>query len=110
MNVSADNQMANASAKTVQIKDDANLGIAMLIAAFGEGNYPAVSSIREAREIAGSDMRGRMKQPERGGEPACPERYVVWAQGSDGKLPSGERDHAELLGPFYGAALPASDA
>ena len=43
-----------------------------------------MASINEAREIAASDLRGRMKQLERGGEPACPERYVVWAQGSDG--------------------------
>jgi len=79
--------MANGSAKTIEIKDDANLGIAMLIAEFGEGNYQpvaAVSSINEAHEIAASDVRGRMKQLERGGELACPERYVVWAQGPDG--------------------------
>ena len=79
--------MANGSAKTIEIQADANLGIAMLIAEFGEGNYQpvaAVSSINEAREIAASDMRARAKELERGGEPACPERYVVWAQGSDG--------------------------
>ena len=79
--------MANASAKTIEIKDDANLGIAMLIAEFGEGNYQpvaAVSSINEAREIAASNVRARMKELERGGEPACPERYIVWAQGHDG--------------------------
>ena len=83
--VSGDTQMANA--KTIEIKDDANLGIAMLIAEFGEGNYQpvaAVVSINEAREIAAGDMRARTKRLERGGEPACPERYVVWAQGSDG--------------------------
>ncbi len=76
-----------ANAKTIEVKDDANLGIAMLIAEFGEGNYQpvaAVGSINEAREIAASDLRGRMKHLERGGEPACPERYVVWAQGPDG--------------------------
>ena len=79
--------MANTSAKTIEIKDDANLGFAMLIAGFGEGNYQpvaAVASINEAREIAASDLRRRMKHLERGGEPACPERYVVWAQGPDG--------------------------
>jgi hypothetical protein len=79
--------MANTSAKTIETKDDANLGIAMLIAEFGEGNYQpvaAVSSINEAREIAASNLRARMKELERGGEPACPERYVVWAQGHDG--------------------------
>ena len=79
--------MANGNSKLMEIKDDANLGIAMLIAEFGEGNYQpvaAVSSINEVCEIAASDLRGRMKHLERGGEPACPERYVVWAQGSDG--------------------------
>ena len=79
--------MANASVKTIEIKDDANLGLAMLIAEFDGTNYQpvaAVSSINEAREIAGSNLRARMKELERGGEPACPERYVVWAQGRDG--------------------------
>jgi hypothetical protein len=79
--------MADASAKTIEIEDDANLGIAMLIAEFGEGNYQpvaAVSSINEAREIAASDLRAPAKELERGGESACPERYVVWAQVSDG--------------------------
>ena len=79
--------MANASAKTIEIKDDANLGIAMLIAEFDGGNYQPISavvSINEAREIAASDMRARTKELERGGEPDCPERYVVRAQGSDG--------------------------
>ena len=80
--------MGNAAKeKPIEIKDDAELGLAMLIAEFGEGNYQPVAvvvSINEAREIAGSDMRGRMKELDRGGEPACPERYVVWAQGHDG--------------------------
>ena len=75
--------MANASAKTIEIKEDANLGIAMLVAEFGEGSYQpvaAVSSINEAREIAASDLRARTTELERGGEPACPERYVVGAR------------------------------
>ena len=83
--VSGDTQMANA--KTIEIRDDANLGMAMLIAEFGGGNYQpvaAVVSINGAREIAASDLRGRMKQLERGENPACPERYLLWAQASDG--------------------------
>jgi hypothetical protein len=83
--VSGDTQMANAKQET--INDDANLGLAMLIAEFGEGDcqpVAAVVSINEAREIAASDMRARTKELERGGEPACPERYIVWAQGPDG--------------------------
>jgi hypothetical protein len=76
-----------ASGKTIEIKDDANLGLAMLIAELGEGSYQpvaAVSSINEAREIAASDMCARTMELERGGEPTCPKRYVVWAQGPDG--------------------------
>jgi hypothetical protein len=86
MNVSGAKQMANE--KTIEIKDDANLGLAMLIAEFGGGNYQpvaAVASINEAREIAASHMRAKAKDLERGGEPACPERYVVWAQRPDGR-------------------------
>ena len=76
-----------ANAKTIEIKDDANLAIAMLIAEFDAGSYQpvaAVVSMNEAREIAASDLRGRMKQLERGENPACPERYLLWAQASDG--------------------------
>jgi hypothetical protein len=85
MNVSGAKQMANE--KTIEIKDEANLGLAMLIAEFGEVNYhpvAAVGTINEARELAASDMRTRTKELERGGEPVCPERYIVWAQGPDG--------------------------
>jgi hypothetical protein len=85
MNVSGAKQMANA--KTIEIKDDANLALAMLIAEFDGGSYQpvaAVASINEAREIAASDMQARTKELERGGDPACPERYIVWAQRADG--------------------------
>ncbi len=77
-----------ARAKTIEMKDDTNLGIAMLIAEFDGGSYQPVAaavSINEAREIAATDMRARTKELERNGEPACPERYVVWAQGTDGR-------------------------
>jgi hypothetical protein len=88
MNGVGDKHMANAAnEKRIEIKDDANLGLALLIAEFDGGNYQPVAvvvSISEAREIAASNVRARMKQLERGGEPACPERYVVWAQGHDG--------------------------
>jgi predicted HTH domain antitoxin len=81
-------QMVNAAKeKQIEIRDDAELGLAMLIAEFSDGNYQpvaAVVSINEAREIAESNLRARMKELERGGEPACPERYVAWAQGTDG--------------------------
>src|SRR6266568_4544826 len=88
MVMQGDKQMANAAKeKPIEIKDDTELGLAILIAEFGEGNYQPVAvvvSINEAREIAESNLRARMKELERGGEPACPERYIVWAQGHDG--------------------------
>lgn len=71
----------------IKIKDDTELGLAVLVAEFGDGNYQPVGvvvSINEAREIADSDMRGRMSAFEAGKAPACPERYTVWAQGIDG--------------------------
>jgi hypothetical protein len=80
-----------ANAQTIEIKDDANLGLAMLIAEFGEGNYrpiSVVSSTNEAREIAASDMRARMKELERGGDSTCPERYVVWVEEDSSLLPT----------------------
>ena len=72
----------------IEIKDDTELGLAILVAEFGNGNYQPVGvvvSINEAREIAASDMRGRMRDLEAGKMPACPERYLVWAQGLDGE-------------------------
>jgi hypothetical protein len=44
----------------IAIKDDTELGLAILVAEFGDGNYRpvgAVVSINEAREIADSDMQ-----------------------------------------------------
>ncbi len=72
----------------IEIKDDTEVGLAILVAEFGDGNYQPVGvvvSINEAREIADSDMRGRMRDLERGKTPACPERYLVWAQGLEGE-------------------------
>jgi hypothetical protein len=46
-----------------------------------------VISIAEAKEIAEHNMRCRMRQLEAGGEPECPEAYVLWARGIDGDLP-----------------------
>jgi hypothetical protein len=71
----------------IEIKDDTELGLAMLIADLGDGHYQPIGvvvSINEAREIAASDMRGRMRDLEAGDTPACPEGYVVWAQGLEG--------------------------
>jgi len=60
----------------------------MLIAEDEEGQYEpvaVVASISEAREIAESDLRGRMRRLERGEDPGlCPYEYKVWANGIDG--------------------------
>ena len=81
----------------IEIKDDTELGLAMLIADFGNGRYQPIGvviSINEAREIAQSDMRRRMRQLERGNDPGIyPYYYKVWATGLDGDY----RVAAELL-------------
>ena len=72
----------------IEIKDNTELGLAILVAVFGDANYHPVGvvvSVNEAREMAASDMRGRMRDLERGKTPACPERYLVWAQGLEGE-------------------------
>jgi hypothetical protein len=72
----------------IEIKDDTELGSAMLIAEDEEGHYEPVASIiniNEGREIAQSDMRRRMRQLERGNDPGIyPYYYKVWATGLDG--------------------------
>jgi hypothetical protein len=70
-----------------EIKDDTELCGGMLIAEMGGGSYEPVGlviSVNEAIDIAQSDMRYRMDRFQRGGTPACPEEYVVWARGVDG--------------------------
>jgi hypothetical protein len=59
----------------------------MLIAESEDGAYEpvaAVSAIREAREMADSDMRGRISRFERGEEPMYAARYRVWARSDRG--------------------------
>jgi hypothetical protein len=70
------------------IGETTDLGIGMLIAESEDGAYEpvgAVSTIREGREIAASDMRRRMHRPEQGGDPMCPARYLIWAQVDGGE-------------------------
>ena len=48
----------------ISLQPDTDLGLAMLIAEDEEGHYgpvAVVASIREAKEVAESDMRGRMR-------------------------------------------------
>ena len=72
----------------IQLQPDTELGLAMLIAEDEEGHHEPVgvaSTINEAKEIAESDLRGRMSRLERGEDPGiCPYTYKVWARGIDG--------------------------
>ncbi|MCW5982446.1 MAG: hypothetical protein KIT09_30445 [Bryobacteraceae bacterium] len=71
----------------IEITDDTELGSGILIAV-GDGRYQplgVVISINEAREVADDDLRRRMRELEAGGEPMCPESYVVWAMGLEGE-------------------------
>ena len=44
--------MANAAkGKPIEIKDDANLGLAMLIAEFGDGNYEPAEPLGQAGSL-----------------------------------------------------------
>ena len=78
-----------ANEKTIEIKEHASLGLAMLIAEDEEGHYEPVapvSSIAEAREIAQSNLRAKLRQLERDEDPGlCPYCYKVWAQRIDGR-------------------------
>lgn len=48
-------------------------------------------SISEAKDIAEHNMRRRMRDLEAGGEPACPDAFVVWARGIDGDYQVADR-------------------
>jgi hypothetical protein len=74
-------------AQQTTITETTDLGIGMLIAESEDGAYQpvaAVSTIREAREMAHSDLRGRMSRFEKGEEPMYPARYLVWARNDRG--------------------------
>ena len=66
-----------------RVAPTASLGTAMLIAEDDDGRYWPIglaSTIGEAREIAASDMRVRMRDLERGKTPACPAVYTLWSR------------------------------
>jgi hypothetical protein len=59
----------------------------ILVAEPEDGAYQPVATvdtIREAREMAASDMRARMSRPEQGSDSLCPARYLVWARNAAG--------------------------
>ena len=59
-----------ANAKAIEIKDDTNLGLAILIAEDEEGEpIGAAVSINEAREIAQSSLRAKRRRLERDEDP-----------------------------------------
>jgi hypothetical protein len=72
----------------IPLQPDTALGLAMLIIEDEEGHYEPVavaSTISEAKELAESDLRGRMRRLDRGDDPGiCPYTYKLWAQGVDG--------------------------
>ena len=81
----------------IEIKNDTELGSAMLIAEDEEGHYQPVASvisINEGREIAQDDLRRRTRLLECDADPGlCPYCYKIWARGIDGDL----RVAAEIL-------------
>ena len=70
------------------LQPDTDLGLAILIAEDDDGHHQpvaVVTTINEAREIAESDLRGRMRRLDRDEDPGlCPARYKVWACGDEG--------------------------
>ena len=72
----------------IPLQPDTDLGLAMLIAEDEEGHHEPVAvanSINEAKEIADSDLRSRMRRLEGGVEAGiCPSTYKLWARGIDG--------------------------
>src|SRR4051794_40145872 len=73
----------------VPLQLDTELGLAMLIAEDEDGNYRPVavaSTISEAKELAESDQRERMRKFEDSKDARiCPVRYTLWARGIDGE-------------------------
>ena len=81
-------QAKSYSGFAIPLQPDTALGMAMLIAEDEEGHHEPVavaSTINEAKEIAVSDLRRRMRRLERGDDPGmCPYSYKLWARGTDG--------------------------
>ena len=82
--------MANGRSRVIE--ETTELGIGMLIAESEDGAYEPVApvtTIREARDMASEDLRGRMSSIEEGDEtPMCPSLYRVWARNDRGEFTS----------------------
>ena len=97
----------------IEIKDDTELGLAMLIADLGDGHYQPIGvvvSINEAREIAASDMRGRMRDLEAGETPRLPGKLRGLGAGTGRRLPRSEAPDAVTNRPRPPLPPPASVA
>jgi hypothetical protein len=72
----------------IPLQPDTDLGLAMLIAESDDGQHQPVAvvgTINEAREVAKSDLRDRMRRLDLGEEPGlCPTLFKLWARGIDG--------------------------
>jgi hypothetical protein len=72
----------------IRIKDDTELGLAMLIAEDEEGHtepIAVVATINEAVEIARHNFCAKLRRLEADKDPGlCPWVYKVWAQGIGG--------------------------
>jgi hypothetical protein len=81
-------QTTNYNGFAIKLQPDTDLGLAMLIAEDEDGQHEPVAvvgTINEAKEIAESDLRGRMRRLDRGDDPGiCPYTYKLWARGVDG--------------------------
>src|ERR1039457_5056157 len=97
MVVQGDKHMARTTKQTkkpatpgfaIEIKDDTELGLAILVAVYAAGGYRPIGvavSISEAREIAESHWRHYTG--------AAIEKYALWAQGLEG-------DYVRLAAPI----------
>ena len=97
MVVQGDKQMARTTKQTktpatpgfaIEIKDNTELGLAILVAVYAAGGYRPIGvavSISEAREIAESHWRHYTG--------AAIEKYELWAQGLEG-------DYVRLTAPI----------
>jgi hypothetical protein len=87
----------------IPLQPDTDLGLAMLIAEDEEGHHEPVavaSTINEAKELAESNLRSRMRRLERGDDPGiCPYTYRVWARGIDGDYRVAHEMDAATLKP-----------
>jgi hypothetical protein len=79
---------ATQNAFSIPLQPDTDLGLAMLIAESEDGQHEPVAvvgTISEAREVADSDFRDRMRRLERDEDAGlCPTTYKLWARGVDG--------------------------